>query len=286
MNGLTFIRAGQTVLLKPNVTGPIPPPDTTSCEVLAALIGMCRAAGASEVIVAERTFGPLRTAMVFDTARCGPDGEERSLREVIETAGATFRPLDDEPWDEFELPGTTDFERPILIPRILTEVDHFINVPALKTHSGAVFTMAMKNLFGFIHPDTRNGQVHDNPLNDRDPDRGKRMFAQMNLAFHPILNILDGIVARTTGGPMPPGDEAPTNLILLSKDRVALDAVGLAVLRVWGTEFQIESRPVWDQVQLAEAVRRGIGVGGPEEIELVAEGVDELDEIETKLRET
>ena len=235
MNGLTFIRPGQTVLLKPNVTGPIPPPDTTSCEVLTALIGLCRAAGAGEVIVAERTCGPLRTPMVFDTARCGPDGEERSLREVIETAGATFRPLDDEPWDEFELPGATDFERPILIPRILAEVDHFINVPALKTHSGAVFTMSLKNLFGFIHPDTRNGQVHENPLNDGDPDRDKRMFAQMNLAFHPILNILDGIVARTTGGPMPPGDEAPTNLILLSKDRVALDAVGLAVLRVWGT---------------------------------------------------
>ena len=58
------------------------------------------------------------------------------------------------------------------------------------------------------------------------------------------------------------------------------------MLRVWGTEFQIDSRPVWDQVQLAEAVRRGIGVGGPDEIELVAEGVDELDDIEAKLRET
>jgi uncharacterized protein (DUF362 family) len=286
MGGLTFIRPGQKILLKPNVTGPIPPPDTTSCEVLTELIGLCRAAGAGEVIVAERTFGPLHTPMVFDTATCGPEGEERSLRETIEAAGATFRPLDDEPWDEFTLPGETDFEQPLLIPRILTEVDHFINVPALKTHSEAVFTMSLKNLFGFVHPDTRNGQVHGNPLNEGDPDRTKRMFAQMNLAFHPILNLLDGILARTTGGPMPPGDQAETNLILLSKDRVALDAVGLAVLHVWGTEWEIESRPVWSQGQLAEPVRRHIGVAGPDEVTLVAEGVDELSEIEAKLRET
>ncbi|MBI5488748.1 MAG: DUF362 domain-containing protein [Deltaproteobacteria bacterium] len=283
MNGLTFIRPGQKVMLKPNMTGPIPPPDTTSCAVLAELIRQCNAAGAGEVIVAERTFGPLHTVDVFDWPLC--DEGSRSMREVVEEAGAVFRPLDDEPWDEVSPAGAVDFDEPILVPRILTEVDHLINVPALKTHNIAVFTMSLKNFFGLVHPDTRNGIVHGDPRNADDPAREKRMFAQMNLCFHPVLNVMDGILARTTGGPMPPGDVAETNMILLSKDRVALDAVGLAVLRHVGTEFNIESRPVWEQIQLAEAVRVGIGVGGPDEVELVGEGIDELAEIEAELRE-
>jgi uncharacterized protein (DUF362 family) len=282
MNGLTFIQPGQVVMLKPNMTGPIPPPDTTSHEVLTELVRQCAAAGAGEVIVAERTYGPFDTTTVFDF----PVDGTHSMRTLVEEAGATFRPLDDEPWDPFTLPGETDFDGPILIPRILTEIDHLINVPALKTHTISVFTMSIKNLFGLVHPDTRDGQVHGDPRNETDLGREKRMIAQMNLAFDPVLNVMDGIVSRTTGGPMPPGDEADTDVVLLSKDRVAMDAAGLAILRHCGTETWIEDRPVWNQVQLDEAVRLGIGVPGPDAITLVAEGVREIAEIEAKLRET
>jgi len=283
MGGLGFIQAGQSVMLKPNMTGPIPPPDTTSCEVLLELIRQCRDAGAGEVIVAERTYGPFRTETVFDWPLCPGDV---TMAQAIEDAGASFRPLDDEPWDELTLPGETDFDEPLLVPRILEEVDHVINVPALKTHTIAVFTMSLKNLFGLVHPTTRDGIVHGDPRNETDPNREKRMFGQMNMAFSPVLNVMDGIVARTTGGPMPPGDEADTNMILMSKDRVALDAVGLAVLRVVGSERWIEDRPVWDQVQLAEAIRCGVGVSGPDEVILVERSIGEIDEIEEKLRET
>jgi uncharacterized protein (DUF362 family) len=303
MGGLTFIEPGQSVMLKPNMTGPIPPPDTTSCEVLIELVRLCREAGAGEVIVAERTYGPFDTATVFDgevimaERTYGPFDtttvfdfpvcdDDVSLAHAIEDAGATFRPLDDEPWDEHALPAGTDFDQPILVPRIVSEVDHVINVPALKTHTIAVFTMSLKNLFGLIHPDTRNDLVHGDPRSETDGDREKRMFAQINLPFSPVLNVMDAIVSRTTGGPMPPGDEAATDMVLLSRDRVALDATGLALLRVVGTETWIEDRPVWEQVQLAEAIRLGIGVSGPDEITLVAENVRELGQIEEKLRET
>mgnify|MGYP006308457013 CR=1 FL=1 len=46
MNGLTFIQPGQKVMLKPNMTGPMPPPDCTSCEVLMEIIRLCEGAGA------------------------------------------------------------------------------------------------------------------------------------------------------------------------------------------------------------------------------------------------
>lgn len=112
------------------------------------------------------------------------------------------------------------------------------------------------------------------------------MFAQMNLAFHPIVNVMDALVSRVTGGPMPTGDSFPTNLVLFGKDRVAMDAVGLALLKLVGTEPHIADRPVWAQVQLAEAVRLGLGVAGPDEITLVGHGVPEIPEILAILRET
>ena len=135
-----------------------------------------------------------------------------------------------------------------------------------------------------MHPDTRYGEVHNNPKNEGDPDRVKRMFAQMNLAFHPTVNVMDGIVSLTTGGPTPPGKKVNTNLVLLGKDRVAMDAVGLAIFQHYGTESWIADKPVWQQVQLAEAVKVGVGVRGPEEITLVGDGVDELADIEAHLR--
>ncbi len=284
MGGLTFIDAGQTVVLKPNLTGPILPPDTTSPGVLVALIRACLDAGAGEVVVAERTFGPLVTADVVSY----PLFEDftRSMLDYIEEAGARFLALDDEPWVEVLPEGAVDFEAPLLIPALAAEADHVINVPALKTHGDAVFTMTLKNLFGWVHPDTRNTQVHGHAANADDPGRPLRMFAQMNLAFDPVLQVMDGMVARTTGGPTPPGDEAETGLVVLGRDRVACDAVGLAVLKAVGTESHIEDRPVWDQVQLAEAARIGVGVSGPDEITLVGEGVEELGAIEAYLRET
>ena len=283
MAGLSFIEPGQRVLLKPNLTGPIQPPDVTPPRLLMALIEQCRAAGAGEVVVAERTFGPLNTDEVF-ASRVYEDGT-LSMEDAVVMAGGVFLPLDDEPWVEVQPDGAVDLTGPILVPSVLDEVDHVINVPALKTHELAVFTMTLKNLFGLVHPDSREEQFHGHPDNDADPDRFYRVFAQMNLAFAPTLNVMDALLARTTGGPTPPGDVAETNLVLFGRDRVAMDAVGLAVLKVHGTEPHIEDRPVWDQVQLAEAARLGFGVSGPDEVTLVGDGVDELADIEAALRE-
>ena len=284
MAGLSFIQPGDRVLLKPNLTGPIQPPDVTSPRLLMALIEECLAAGAGEVVVAERTYGPLHTDQVFE-ARVYEDST-LSMLDAVLLAGGTFLPLDDEPWVEVLPDGAVDLTGPFLIPSVLDEVDHWINVPALKTHEMSTFTMTLKNLFGLVHPDSRQTQFHNHPGNDVDPDRFERTFAQLNLAFSPTFNVMDGLLARTTGGPTPPGDVAETDVVLFGRDRVAMDAVGLAILKVYGTEPHIEDRPVWDQVQLAEAARLGFGVSGPDEITLVGDGVAELDEIEAALRAT
>jgi uncharacterized protein (DUF362 family) len=59
------------------------------------------------------------------------------------------------------------------------------------------------------------------------------------------------------------------NVVLASTDRVAIDAVGVAILRYFGTTKAVSKGPVFGQDQIARAIELGLGVGSPEEIELV-----------------
>jgi uncharacterized protein (DUF362 family) len=57
---------------------------------------------------------------------------------------------------------------------------------------------------------------------------------------------------------------------------VAVDAVGVAILRLLGTTPAVSEGPIFAQEQLARAVEMGLGAGSGEEIELVT-GDDDSD---------
>ena len=81
----------------------------------------------------------------------------------------------------------------------------------------------------------------------------------------------DGIEAFTDGGPHR-GTKVKSNVIIAGTDRVAIDAVGVAVLRHFGTTANVEKGAVFEQEQLAEGARLGIGISGPNQIELLTDG--------------
>jgi len=58
-------------------------------------------------------------------------------------------------------------------------------------------------------------------------------------------------------------------LILAGADRVALDAVGVALLRYYGTTAEVSRGRVFDQEQIARAVELGLGVASPLGIQLI-----------------
>ncbi len=60
------------------------------------------------------------------------------------------------------------------------------------------------------------------------------------------------------------------NLLLASADRVALDAVGVALLRRYGTTPEVARGTIFDQEQIARAVSLGVGLGSAEQIDLVS----------------
>ncbi len=103
----------------------------------------------------------------------------------------------------------------------------------------------------------------------RSPDM-RRMIAELNQGYAPKLIIMDGVEAFTDGGPSR-GQLAQANVMIAGTDRVAVDAVGLAVLRELGANEAIMATPIFQQEQIARAVEVRLGTQGPDEIELVSD---------------
>src|SRR5258708_19935494 len=80
--------------------------------------------------------------------------------------------------------------------------------------------------------------------------------------------VLDGIKGFRNGGP-DTGKTVQSNVILAGTDRVAIDAVGVALLRHFGTTPEVSQGAIFDQEQIARAVQLKIGVTSPKQIELV-----------------
>jgi uncharacterized protein (DUF362 family) len=61
---------------------------------------------------------------------------------------------------------------------------------------------------------------------------------------------------------------------LAGTDRIAIDAVGVALLRYFGTTADVTGGPIFQQEQIARAVELGLGVDSPDKIELITEDPD------------
>ena len=82
------------------------------------------------------------------------------------------------------------------------------------------------------------------------------------------LVVLDGVEAFVDQGP-DTGKRVQAEVVLASRDRVAIDAVGVALLRYWGTTPEVSQGAVFEQAQIARAVELGLGVTRPQDIELL-----------------
>jgi uncharacterized protein (DUF362 family) len=111
----------------------------------------------------------------------------------------------------------------------------------------------------------------------------RKLIAEINLAYTPEFILSDAVEVFTDGGPMQ-GTRKNANVMLLTSDRVALDAVGLAVLKSVGANSAITDTPIWQQDQIARAVELGLGATSAAEIEIVTDD-DTSAAVAAKIRE-
>jgi uncharacterized protein (DUF362 family) len=62
-------------------------------------------------------------------------------------------------------------------------------------------------------------------------------------------------------------------VILAGSDRIAIDAVGVAILRLLGTTPEVSRGRIFEQDQIARAAELGLGVTSADQIQLVADDV-------------
>src|SRR5207244_1107810 len=116
-----------------------------------------------------------------------------------------------------------------------------------------------------IKPDPKAEEEEVAPLVNR--------IAELNLGITPALNILDGSTCFVFGGPSS-GDTAEPKIIVASRDRIAADATGVAVLKSLGTEERLQNRSVWDTPFLRHGIKIGLGIDSVAKLKLKADGLD------------
>jgi uncharacterized protein (DUF362 family) len=310
--GMGFIKEGQTVLIKPNVTGALPSPTTTNPEVLYATIKLVAERGPKRIIVADRSFSAkfvVTTPKTIDVMkRVGHlDAVNQAIRDVkapvvavgLEDAPEELerlgRPKGTPHWRRIKPEKSTHWPNGFQLAELLFAVDHVINVPVIKTHFQAWFTMSMKAFVGMSHHDsrlefhrtwvsdgrtlasqksTRRRGIKKDPLKEAEELAPfVNRIAELNLGITPALNILDGSTSFVFGGPSN-GDTAEPKLIVASSDRIAADATGVAVLKSIGTEDRLQNRSVWETPFLKHGIKIGLGIDSVEKLNLKQEGLD------------
>jgi uncharacterized protein (DUF362 family) len=179
------------------------------------------------------------------------------------------------------------------VAEIISKVDHIINVPVIKTHKRAWFTMSIKNFVGIIHANDRilmhsklgrrRRRSDDVPKKTKaDYPAFAKMIAELGLIVKPTINIMDGTKAFVSEGPSR-GDLVEPKLIVASRDRIATDVTGLGILKHYGTEDRIQNISVWKHPTIKRGIEIGMGISNLSQIALKAENVPELENIRVQM---
>jgi uncharacterized protein (DUF362 family) len=210
-----FVKANQTVVIKPNIGWDVPPEraGNTNPELVARIVEQCKMAGAKSVYVFDNTLG--------EATRCY---ELSGIENAVKKAGGTM------------VSGKSEsYYHPVTIPKgkrlketkvheLILESDVFINVPVLKNHGGTTLSISMKNLMGVVW-DRRFW--HSNDLH--------QCIADFPTFRKPDLNVVDAYRVLKRNGPrgVSVADVVMMKYQLITKDIVAADA---AAAKVFGIE--------------------------------------------------
>jgi uncharacterized protein (DUF362 family) len=269
---------GKTVALKANYNSSDPYPASTHIDTLRAIVQDLKAQNPESITLAERS-GMGDTQEVL---------QETGVTALAEELGFSAVVLDDIPkeeWIKYEHAGT-HWLKGFYFPKLFHDADKIVQTCCLKTHRyGGHFTLSMKCSVGMVAKRVPGGvydymwELHSSPYQ-------RAMIAEINANYNLDFAIMDGIKAFITGGPES-GDVVEPNLMLASRDRVALDAVGVSILKLYGAKGKVGSEDVFEQDQLKRAAELGFGIKSADEVKLVPlndEAKDSVDRIEHVLK--
>lgn len=210
--------AGKRIVLKPNlVEFRKSQVINTDPRFIDAVIQLCQAEGAAEIIVAE---GPGHWRNVEFLV------EESGLGPILRKRGVRFVDLNhDEPVKVPNLGRTTGLDH-LYLTRTVLSADVFISLPKMKTHHWAGATLSLKNLFG-----TLPGICYGWPKNELHWRGIPNSIIDIAATQTPHMAIVDGIIGMEGDGPLA-GQARHAGVIVMGLDLVAVDATCCRLMKL------------------------------------------------------
>jgi uncharacterized protein (DUF362 family) len=252
--------SGSSVAVKANFNSADPFPASTHIETLDTVCSAILEQHPARVTLVERSgMGNTRDVMegagVFDLAR------DRGFAVTV------LDELDRSGWQEIQATGL-HWSRGFFLAKDVARADYVVQTCCLKTHRyGGDFTLSLKNMVGTIAKRIP-GLDYDFMSELHSSLRQKSMIAEISKFCRTDIVVMDATEGFSSGGP-DKGELIKPGVILASRDRVAIDAVGVALLRASGTVPRVMNEKIFDQEQIARAAELDVGIGSADRIRLI-----------------
>lgn len=215
-----YVKSGDFVVVKPNIAWSRRPDmaATTNPDVVAAIVKMCREAGAERVLVMDHIIDkPFE--LVLNITGIKPAAEAAGAEVLSAGEKNMYRRID--------IPEGKTLTSDDVLNDVL-DADVFINVPIAKNHGATDVTLAMKNLMGVIWD--RQAWHTSASLH--------QCIADFATAVQADLTILDANRIMLDSGPKGPGNTKDPNQVIAGTDPVAIDAYGATLFGLEPTEVE------------------------------------------------
>jgi uncharacterized protein (DUF362 family) len=182
------------------------------------------------------------------------------------------------PRDDYVLkkPDGSHWRDGFFFAKIYDEAECVIETCCLKTHMyGGNFTLSLKNAVGIVKKKNMS-ELHSS-------EHQRDMIAEINSVYKPDLMVMDGVITFVDRGPME-GTRVEGDVFVAGTDKIALDAVGVAILRILGATPEVTRDPIFEQDQIKRAVELGLGVTSPLDIEFLTDS-EESEKLVTQIKE-
>jgi len=248
-----YINKGDKVLLKLNLLMRKRPEEAaTTHPIFTKALAQVLIEYGAKVIIGDSPGGPFNERMLKGIYRvCGID-------KIADETGATLN---------YNTNGVVvpnpdgKYLKQLTVAEMITQVDKVISVSKLKTHGLAVFTGAVKNMFGIV-PGLIKAEYH---LTMPEIEQFSDALVDICLCGKPTLSFMDGIVGMEGHGPSA-GEPRQIGAVLASSSPYHLDIVASSIINL---------KPK-DVPTIKRCIERNICIGTFEDIELIGEDVSKF----------
>jgi len=213
----------KSILLKPNFLAATKNA-FTPIELIKELIQIFKNKTETEKIsVGDSTLTKKFTSMTFKRSK---------IRETCEAEGVNLINFFESERVKVKLNNPTyEIEENIYLPKEIIGTDIILNLPKLKTHSGYVYTGAIKNFFGLLGNKQHMHTTHKNKI------KFQKMLADIYFAVEEtnktdlpkIMTFMDACIAMEGKGPRA-GKPRKVGLIIAGFNPAAVDIVGYTIM--------------------------------------------------------